>query len=319
MLHQGLELDLERRVTREASRLTPTRLTPEAVSWEGGPDRTMFWIPEELAPLWGTSAYQSLREDQRLSHNHHYALQVAEQFIWLESNLIIAPLKGLLRGPVPTPALGALLDSFVADELEHSASFQRLLQEASPDFYGKRKFYFFLAPLKVRLLAGLMARLPRMLAGWTLLVGALEETTLAISQRYKQAGASVDALFASVFTLHALDEARHCRLDSMIAEWLIGGQRGWPERINSKVLEAAFRAYFDVGWGYDTLIGQLVAEFPDLGQRRAELVGQATEARSGAYTDRLFHPSVAPITSRNAERYEMLAGAIRRLEETRKP
>ena len=305
-------------MTREASRLTPTRLTPETLSWGGGPDPAKFWIPEELAPLWGTPAYQSLTDDQRLSHNHHYALHVAEQFIWLETTLIIDALMGLLRGPVPTPALGALLEFFVADELEHSASFRRLLQEARPDIYGVREFNFFFAPLKVRLLAALMARLPRRLGCWALLNGALEETTLAMSQKYKQAGASVDALFARVFALHALDEARHCRFDSMIAEWLVGGQRGWLERINSKVLEAAFRAYFDVEWGYDTLIGQLVAEYPDLGHRQAELLGQAMEARSVAYTDRLFHSSVAPITSRNAERHELLAGAIRCLEESRK-
>lgn len=310
---QALETELRRRIEREASDLKPTRLTLDTVSWGDGPDAGKFWIPEDLAPLWSTPAYDDLTPQQRLRYNHYFALQMAEEFIWLERYLIIAALTNLVRGEVPTPSLRTLLESFVTDEQHHNASLYRLLELARPDIYENSPFYFFVPPRNVSFLIGVMARLPRLLSAWGLFAGTLEEQTILISRRYRDGNEDIDPVFASVYILHAQDEARHCKLDSMIADWLMTGQHGWAEQVNAKVLGIAFQAYYSVDWGYDRPIRRLVADFPDLRDREAGMIRQAMSARSATYTDSLLDRSTSPITTRNAERYEMLDRAIRRL------
>jgi len=310
---QEISSELRGRIEREASDLKPTRLTPDAVSWGAGPDPGKVWISEDLTPLGNMPAYEDLTEEQRLRYNQYYAMEMAEQFIWLERYCIIAPLQRLLRGEMPTPSLRTLLESFVADERHHNASLYRLLQLARPDIYEKSPFYFFVPPWKVSFLTGVMVRLPRLLSSWVLLIGTLEEQTVTISQSYRNSNTDIDPLFAEIFALHAQDEGRHCKLDSMNAEWLINGQSGWAKRVNAKFLDLAFRAYHDVSWGCDRPIRQLVADFADLRDREAGMIEQTMAARSGAHIKRFMDGSCSPITARNAERYEMLDRAIRRL------
>ena len=107
-----------------------------------------MWISEDLTPLGNMPAYEDLIEEQRLRYNQYYAIEMAEQFIWLERYCIIAPLQRLLRGEMPTPSLRTLLESFVADEKLHNASLRRLLVLACPDLYEKPPFYFFVPPWK---------------------------------------------------------------------------------------------------------------------------------------------------------------------------
>jgi hypothetical protein len=311
---QEISSELRRRIEREASDLKPTRLTLDTVSWGDGPDAGKLWIPDDLTPLRNMPAYEDLTEEQRLRYNQYYALEMTEQFIWLERYCIIPPLQRLLREAIPTPSLRTLLESFVADERHHNASLYRLLQLARPDLYEKSPFYFFVPPWKVRLVTGVMVRLPRLLSSWVLLIGTLEEQTVMISQVYRNSNTDVDPLFAEVYALHAQDEGRHCKLDSMNAEWLIAPQSGWAERVNGKFLDLAFQAYHDVGWGCDRPIRQLVADFADLRDREAAMIDQTMAARTGASAGRCFSDqALSPITARNVERYAMLDRAIRHL------
>ena len=139
-------------------------------------------------------------------------------------------------------------------------------------------FHFCAPPRRLYLLTALAARLPRSLSGWGLLSGVIEETTLLISRSYTEAGDDADPVFAWVHMLHAQDEARHCVIGSLIAEWLIDAQRGWVKRANATVFDLMFQAYYDPGWGYDRPIRRLVADFPDLRDREAETIGQAMRA-----------------------------------------
>ncbi len=314
MLDQVPESGFRERVEQAVARLKPTRLSPELVAWGDGPDPDRFWVPECLVPLWGTQAHEALTDEQRLRYNQYYALELTEQFIWLEERFIIAGYSKLLRGHVPIPAMRTLFESFITDEQRHMASFDRLLKLARPDFYEDGPpFHFYAPPRQLHLLAALTARLPRLLSGWVLLAGVLEEATLTISRSYKEAGEDADPVFARVHTLHAQDEARHCVIDSLVAEWLIGDQHSWARRANALVLDLMFQAYYDPGWGYDRPIIQLVADFPDLRGRAAEIIGQAESARSAQIVEHWFSPAMSPITSQNAKRFDMLDRAIRNL------
>ncbi len=305
--------NLWQRIEREAAALKPSRLAPDQVAWGDGPDIAKQWIPEDLTPLSGTEIYGDLTDEQKLRYNHYYALRLAEDFIWLETYAVIPPLEGLLKGDVPTPAFRTLLKSFIVDEENHKATVWQLLRRARHDLYPTNEFVFCKPPSSVVWMAATATRFPRLLASWALFAGTCEERTIPISRGYKEAGDSVDPLFANVFTLHALDEARHCKLDSQIAEWLIAPQRRLPKWVNGTVLGLLSQAYLDPGWGSDTPIRYLVADFPVLDDREAEMIEATERARSGHYLQHLLDRSLHPLTVRNVERYPMLDRAIRRV------
>ena len=315
MINLGSEAKFLQRVEREARALCPSRLSPGLVHWGSGPDQGKYWIPEDLTPLEGTDTYGDLTEDQRRTYNQYYAMEMSEQFIWLETYAIIGPLEGLLKGEFSTPSLKVLLRSFVVDEVNHSATVWQLLRLARHDFYPKNEFRFFKPPAYIGWMAAAASRLPRLLSSWALFAGSLEEQTIPISSAYKEAADSVDPLFANIFILHALDEARHCKLDALIAEWLIRPQSAVPKWINGQVLGALYTAYHDNGWGCDGPIHQLVADFPELKAREGEMIEATKHARSGYHIQHLTDYSAMPLTARNAERYKMLDRAIRRVAE----
>lgn len=84
------------RAKRELHRLRPARLTPDSVPWDKVPARDEPWIPDDLLPLG-----DGLADGQRLRYGQYYALECAEQFLWLESNFILAPLRQLLATNLP--------------------------------------------------------------------------------------------------------------------------------------------------------------------------------------------------------------------------
>ncbi|HLF58643.1 MAG TPA: diiron oxygenase [Alphaproteobacteria bacterium] len=313
MTGQDLTAALAQRVEREVSLLRPTRLMIESVLWRGGPAPDRFWIPENTVPLWETPEYGALTEEQRRRYNHYYAMQKIESFIWTESHLIIAPLERLLKKSVPSPSLRTLLDSFVTDERHHVATIHRLLELARPDLYKERMSYFFIPSVNFRLVTGIMTSFPRLLPSWALLICALEENTVALAHCYRQAQGAVDPLFAEICLLHAQDEGRHCKLDMIVCEWLLAGQSGVRRALNAKMLDLAFRAYFDPGWGLDIPIKHLVADFPELRGRERTLMQRTREMRSPTTAAVLLDESIAPITAKIAGRFDMLRHAIEHL------
>lgn len=313
MVNGGGEPDLVQKIERAATGLQPPRLCLDNVPWGNGPDPGKFWIPESLAPLAGTGAYEDLTDAQRLRYNHYYALQMAEEFMWLERFMVIGPLRGLLRGTMPAPSMRTIIESFITDEQSHTACLDRLVRAARPDLYRARAFRFFAPPRAIRVFAAMAARMPRFLSAWALLVGALEEQTITISRTYKASGDGVDPIFATVYTLHAQDESRHCRQDSLIADWLVVNLDGLARRLNATILEHLFAAYCDVNWGYDNPVRQLAADFPDLKARATVLIEAAMANRGETYARGMLDRSVSPITSRNAERYPMLEQALRKV------
>lgn len=283
MSRRKLTPELTAAIEREAARLVPARLGAGALAGRR-PAADKPWAPDSLLPLWGTAAYARLTQAQRLRYNHYYALQLTEEFRWVEARLIIAPLLGLVARPLPSAPLRDLLASFLADERAHVAAFSRLLVTARPDLYRDDSEIFFLPPPSLRLAAAAISRWPRRLSCWVLLTSALESLTISVARRYREAGAAVDPLFASMHLLHAQDEARHCRLDAIMAEWLLGGGSR-AAALNGRLFGWLRGAYYSVGWGCDKPIDRLIADFPALKPARAGLIAEAREARSRVYAD----------------------------------
>ena len=270
----GVWLEIE----REAATLRPPGFTPDLVPWGAGPDFHKFWIPEKMAPLAGSRVYGDLGEEQKLRYNQYCALQTIEKLIWIESYGITPTLVSLLTGDLPTPALRELLQSLLIDELNHTAAGWRLLRLAREDLYRKNKLFFFRPPPSVVRLATRVSRMPRLLSGWVFFYGSLEERLPSLC---RESGNGIDPLFATVFALHTADEARHKRINALIAKWLVepqGKLAGW---INGRVMNRLSKAYRDTGWGGDGPILQLIKDFPELAQRKTQLIEETHRGRAG--------------------------------------
>ncbi len=309
---RGVPSSLLNRIDIEVARLKDTRLKPAVIADGEHPDPAIPWIPETLVPLWGTAGYKQLSDEQRLRYNHYYALQMLEQFIWIENALALGPLRMLLAG-TRKPGLVRIIQSFIADEVDHSAALWELANRARPDLYCGQHHLLFQPPARVRFLAFLMGRFPSLLSGWTLFLNVLEEHTLVLHREYKQAGNTVDSLFARIHFLHAQDEARHCSMDSLLGAWLIEGQTGWQQQLNARALEGLMAVYYDTDWGWKQSLEQLVKDFPELRDDLSDLLRDASSSRGRGYLEHLFDSKTVPITTRNRNRHTMLDQAVTRV------
>ena len=283
-------------IEQAAQDLKPTQLTPAKLGKTPAPDITKPWAPAAMVPLWGTASFAHLTEVHRHRYNQYFALQMAEEFMRIERNLIIAPLKKLLSQKIPLAALRELLESFLADEREHDASFRQLLLTARPDLYQTRSFQFFSPPLAFRALAKITAYLPSLLSCWISLAHIFEMFTVSIGQEYRKAdsgtGDTIEQTFLRAFVLHAQDEARHCKLDALLEEWLVHDRSRARTRVNERLFNLAVKIYYDVNWGCDRPIRQLVKDFSELRDHKERLLADARLARLQQYGDKLAGKSI---------------------------
>jgi hypothetical protein len=293
--------------------IKPARCVPAILEESARPDPGLFWIPEAVTSLCGTPGYDRLSADQRLAYNHYCAALMVEQFIWIETFFLVAPVATLLRrGGVPDAYL-PVLRSFLADEENHNAVFWKLLGRARPDLYGEPGYRLFRVPAALAFTVRLAERFPRLLSSWVLFGNFFEERSIALYRAYEKAGDRMDPLFCRVHALHAQDEARHCNVDRLVAEWLLAGQGKAASRVNGWFLGQTMRMYHDPRWGFDAPVRALVRDYPDLGGDLQMLLRDAVTARGADYLGNLFDRAVVPITDRNRRRFPILDSAIRSL------
>ena len=258
--------DLTAAWQREAARLAPTSLTLEAMDWSRPPDPARSWVPEKLTPLAGCTGYTALTPAQRLAYNQAYACQLLEEFIWIESRLVLAPLDRLKADDHARPVLA----SFRSDEEHHIACFKQLRALA-----GAARENYFRPPILINALARLAAFTPHTFTFWIVALVAFEDYAIDVAKLYR-ADDSLEPLFRNVFIAHARDEARHCRFDTLLESWL--GVNPFNAR-----LHAAFKgAYYATSWGLDGPVMALARRFQELASRARDLHAEAHAARADA-------------------------------------
>ena len=304
-----LSPDFWPRIEQALAQLKPAQLTVAAVQAVGAPDRGRHWIPQPLSPLSDSAAFAALPPAQQRRYNQLYALLTTEQFIWLERELVIRPAQRLLGDTTLPPQLRTLLEAFVADELHHNDALSELLRVAAPEIYEHQRFAFFDPPWPVRLAVAAATRLPRHLPAWILFIGVAEEHTILISRAYGK-DPDCDPAFRAAFRAHAIDEARHCRMDDLLADWLVAPLRPAQRRLSDHLLGQLFRRYYDVGWGMDRPVQHLAREFGLRADLRRRLLADAQQGRGPEFRSHLFDRSNAPISYRKAQRHRGLAAAI---------
>jgi hypothetical protein len=307
--HTAMSQSLKKRALYIQGKIKPPKLTPANALGAEPVDTSLPWAPPATVPLFGTPSYERLDDVHRLRYNHYYALLLAEQFIWLEDHFTVRPARRLLQATME-PEMRSVLQSFLTDELSHTETFWQLIQKAAPRIYPEQKFAFFHPPQRLRLLARLCALAPGRLPAWTLFTGSVEELTIQISRAYKENAGQLDEQFTSAFCLHAVDEARHCLIDGLLADWLINPLSAPWRRLAASILKQVFRAYYDTDWGHEEPIARLIQDFPELTPLKADMLRDVVAARGPSFCAHVFSDAHSPLTARNARQHAMLRDAI---------
>jgi len=262
---------------REATLVRPARLTLALYQSAPALDASRPWVPDHLLPLYGGEAFASLTASQRLRYNHAYARQLVDEFIWTERVLILAPLKKLCLTRALDPDQSAVLQSFMSDEVHHIESFSHLEDLAVGADQPASKSMF-RPPRLLRVLLNLAQRYPTKLTFWAPVIEGFEKHALKIAQEYHR-DETADPLFREVFVTHARDEARHCRFDALIANWLQAGSGMVSNAVNRKLLAAFNATYRSVEWGLDGALHDLARSHPEIADKLPQLLAEAKALR----------------------------------------
>jgi P-aminobenzoate N-oxygenase AurF len=262
--------------SRERFLLRPAKLTSALVDTGSNPDVSRPWVPEILLPLYGAPSFAALSNGQRLCYNQAYARQLVEEFIWLERYMILAPVQRLSTRSGVDSDVSFVLSSFASDERNHVAGFSRLRELAIRVSNPATSRPLFNPPRLVRALARLASQFPTAFAFWTTVIQAFEEYAVKIGQTYKR-DRNVDRLFKDVFVAHAQDEARHCRYDDLLTDWL--RPSGATSSFHTRVADLFQSRYRSLGWGIDGPIRELVQVHPDLAGNVHVMIAEAKATR----------------------------------------
>jgi hypothetical protein len=165
------------------------------VDWSIPIDDSAFHLPPEMLPLYGTSAWEVMTDDERFAYSRHETAALCGAGIWFENVLMQAVLRHLAELPVTDPSHRYLLVE-VADECRHSTMFGEFIRRAGTPAYGPA-----VSPIDV-------GDLPGGRAMSYLLILAVEEL-LDYINRATMRDERVHPVSRQIAKLHVLEEARH--------------------------------------------------------------------------------------------------------------
>ena len=170
------------------------------------PTPPTFWVPEHH---WPGFLGAGLSEPQRVRLNHLACTFMCEMFVHFE-RYILDYIEGS-RPQLRTVVSDTALDRFVAEEVDHTVAFFRLLELIAPDDYPTRKLRFLKWGFIDRLIMRFMP-----LPGFFFTAALFEEMTLYVPVVMAE---KLDESFKpilDVMELHAKEERGHVGLDIKI-------------------------------------------------------------------------------------------------------
>jgi hypothetical protein len=257
------------------------------------PAATGLWqrrfLPDRLSPLPFTAVWNELRTSEQLRYNQLHGLYFHEQIIFFEQ-VIIVPMLRALQPRVADAGLRRALDTFVAEEMTHSAGFHALLQTLRPEWYANDWGHFVrLAPATRALLGAMVAR-PQFFPCFLWLVQLLEERTMFASKLYLAEPAAFPELILALHRQHLADEADHVRWDALLLAQFWNAAPAWLRRGNARLLDWMLGEFIAVPRRAALrVIDALAAEMPDLSvpppRLKAELLalGRRADFRAAVF------------------------------------
>ena len=167
------------------------------IDWSSPIDDSAFHLPPELLPLFGTPAWDAMKETDRIAYSRHETAALCGAGIWFENVLMQVVLRHLAELPVTDPAHRYLLVE-VADECRHSTMFGEYIRRAGTPAYRPS--------LSPHSLSGDETTGRRAVS--YLLILAVEEL-LDYTNRATMRDERVHPISRGMAKLHVLEEARH--------------------------------------------------------------------------------------------------------------
>ena len=218
-------------------------------------DDSMFHLPPEKLPLFGTTQWGAMDNTERRAYSRHECASLSAAGIWFENKLMQIVLRHLAELPVTDPSHRYLLVE-IADECRHSTMFGEYIRRAGTPTY---------APTGGAEL-GDVDRLPGGRAMGYLLILAVEEL-LDMCNRATMRDDTLHPVSRQIAKIHVLEEARHL---SFAKTFLL---EVWPTLPDDERADAAALAPAAVGFVAELMVN------PDV-YRTLDIDGGAEAARS---------------------------------------
>jgi hypothetical protein len=164
------------------------------VDWEVPLDDSSYYLPPEMLSLFGTDAWETMSEVERIAYSRHETAAMFGAGIWFENALMQIVLRHLVEIDVCDPMHRYLLTE-VADECRHSMMFGEFIRRAGTPSYGPTR--------AVEMVQGASGRAMSYLA-----ILAIEEL-LDFANRASMRDDRVHPMVRQISKLHVLEEARH--------------------------------------------------------------------------------------------------------------
>lgn len=222
------------------------------------------FIPEQLTPLYYTSTYSQLSEDQRLRYNQLHAFYFNEQTIFFESRMAQHILHDFVTRELP-PVLANGLRVFISEEAQHSNMFRELNRRCRPKIYSKTDFYFVHVSALPSMLLTRWVRsahwFPFFL--WILLIQ--EERALHYAKKFLEEWPELEPNFVATQRRHLADEVGHVQWDEQLLEWVWPRMAAIQRKFNARLFIWMMGEYFTTPKRSGLrVVAELVKEFPVL-------------------------------------------------------
>jgi hypothetical protein len=260
-------------------------------------DHGKRFIPEEFAPLYYTSAYRGLTEEQKLRYNQLQALYFNEQIIFFETAIGRPVLEALLRLSLPSRLTNGLRQ-FLDEEREHTEMFRRLNQQCAPQFYAAGYFYFIRPPRAWMAALSWATHHPRLFPMFLWLMLLQEERSLFYSRRVIAQRAELESSFVKTHRTHLADEVGHVRWDEELIETLWQSANPLLRKVNAQLFSWMLGEFFNSPKRAQLqVVHELAREFPELSAFEPEMHRQLLALSEDApYQGSLYSREIVPRT-----------------------
>jgi hypothetical protein len=258
-------------------------------------DHRKRFIPEEFTPLYYTSSYRVLTEEQRLRYNQLQAIYFNEQIIFFETAIGRKVLEALLRLSLP-PQLTKGLRQFLEEEQQHTEMFRRLNQQCAPQFYGAGHFYFIQPPRAWMAALSWATQHPRLFPMFLWLMLLQEERSLFYSRRVLAQREELEPHFVKTHRTHLADEVGHVRWDEELIESLWQRANPFLRKVNAQLFGWMLGEFFNAPKRAQVrVVHELAREFPALCELEPEMQRQLLALSEDApYQTSLYSREIVP-------------------------
>lgn len=274
------------------------------LSWDLPAQKQTWLLCPTLTPLYYTPSWSRLTLVQQLRYNQLAGL-ASNELIGLFENTFRPVFATLSRCPRLPTELRDLLPGFIEDETRHIEIWWRLNQLVEPAWYARRPLKLIQLPWMARSILWLLRQRPEVFPAIVWMILILEEHSLEITRRCLRCTLPIEPRFLEAYRLHAMDEARHVRIDWLILERLMDGAGPALRNVNAKLLCQGIRRFLLRPLHAATrVVRALVREFPALaGQFGTMWEELACLERNPSYREMIFSRRSNAVTFEMAARY----------------